>query len=166
VVATTLPATVTSREVRHLQSQRSLPVFGTQPALSPLARKLRLEPAFRVAILNAPAGYLDMLSPAPADLRSEIQPDEVFDGVQLFVNGVEELQSLGPAAIRAVKANGILWITHPKGGKTPGVTDLPATPWWVKRDVLGEITGETGYKPVAFVKIDESWTALRFKRVG
>jgi len=32
--------------------------------------------------------------------------------------------------------------------------------------VLGEITSETGYKPVAFVKIDDNWTALRFNRVG
>ena len=152
--------------MRHIQSQRSLPVFGAQPALSPLARKLRLEPGFSVAILNAPAGYLDTLSPAPADVHSEIRPDEVFDAVQLFVNGVEELESLGPAAIRAVKPEGLLWITYPKGGTTRGVTDLPATPWWMKRDVLGEITSETGYKPVAFVKIDGNWTALRFKRVG
>ena len=49
-------------------------------------------------------------------------------------------------------------------GTTRGVTDLPATPWWVKRDLLDEITGETRYKPVAFVKIDDNWTALRIKR--
>jgi hypothetical protein len=118
-----------------------------------------------VAILNAPAGYLESLAPAPADLRTELQAHDAFDAVQLFVNGVEELKSLGPAAIRAVKPDGLLWITCPKGGKTRGVTDLPATPWWVKRDVLGEITSETGYRPVAFVKIDDSWTALRFKGV-
>jgi hypothetical protein len=156
---------VTSRQVRHLQSQRSLPVFGTAQALSALARKLRLEPNHRVAILNAPAGYLESLAPAPADLRTELQPDDALDAVQLFVNGVEELKSLGPAAIRAVKHDGLLWITYPKGGKTRGVTELPATPWWVKRDVLGEITSETGYRPVAFVKIDDNWTALRFKGV-
>ena len=40
-----------------------------------------------------------------------------------------------------------------------------ATTWWVQRDVLGEMTAETGYKPVAFVAIDDNWTALRFKRV-
>jgi hypothetical protein len=34
----------------------------------------------------------------------------------------------------------------------------------VKRDVLGELTNQTGYMPVAFVKIDNDWTALRFKR--
>jgi hypothetical protein len=32
--------------------------------------------------------------------------------------------------------------------------------------VLGEITGQTGYKPVAFAKIDETWTTLRFKKVS
>ncbi len=30
---------------------------------------------------------------------------------------------------------------------------------------LGEITSETGYKPVAFIAMDDTWTALRFKRV-
>jgi hypothetical protein len=30
--------------------------------------------------------------------------------------------------------------------------------------VLGEITSVTGYRPVAFVSVDDSWTALRFKR--
>ena len=165
VVAAALPATVTRREMRHLQSQRSLPAFGKdRPVLSLLARKLRLEPNHRVAILNAPAGYLDSLAPGPADLRIELEATDALDAVQLFVNGVEELRDMGPAAIRAVKQDGLLWITYPKGGKTRGVTDLPATPWWVKRDVLGEITSETGYKPVAFVKIDDDWTALRFKR--
>jgi hypothetical protein len=30
---------------------------------------------------------------------------------------------------------------------------------------LGELSAETGYKPVAFVALDDHWTALRFKRV-
>jgi len=55
-------------------------------------------------------------------------------------------------------------ITYPKTGKTGGATDLSPTPWWMRREVLGEVTSETGYKPVAFVSIDDQWTALRFKR--
>ena len=152
--------------MRHLQSQRSLPILGAAAALSLLAKKLRLEPQHRVAVLNAPAGYLESLAPAPADLHTELQSLGEFDAVQLFVNGVEELKALGPPAIRAVKREGLLWITYPKGGKTPGATDLPATPRWVKQDVLGEITAETGYTPVAFVKIDDNWTAMRFKRAS
>lgn len=133
--------------------------------LSPRAKKLRLEPAHRVAVLNAPPGYVASLAPAPADLHTELQADELFDAVQLFVNGVEELRELGSAAIRAVKPGGLLWITYAKGGTGAGGTDLPATPSWMEQDVLGEITSVTGYKPVALVKIDETWTALRFKRI-
>lgn len=151
--------------MRRLQSQGSLPAQGTgKPLLSSLARKLRLEPNQRVAILNAPAGYLDSLAPGPIQISTELDPAVVFDAVQLFVNGVEELQSLGPAAIHAVRPDGLLWVTFRKGGQARGVTDLPASPWWMKRDVLGEVTSETGYRPVAMVKIDDSWTALRFTR--
>jgi hypothetical protein len=34
---------------------------------------------------------------------------------------------------------------------------------WTKRNVLGEVTSVTGYKPVALVAIDDNYTAL-FKR--
>lgn len=150
----------------HLDTQRSLPVVGAdKTGFSPLAKKLRLAAEHRVAVLNAPDGYLAQLNPGPADISTELRHDEAYDAVLLFVKDVDELRRLGPPAIRATKPNGLLWITYPKGGKTGGVTDLPATPSWVQRDVLGEITSETGYKPVAFVAVDETWTALRFKRV-
>jgi hypothetical protein len=153
--------------VRHIQSQGSLPALGKDKTLlSPLARKLRLNPTQRVAILNAPAGYIESLSPGPTDISTDLQPPDLFDAVQLFVNGVEELRELGPPAIRAVRDGGILWVTYPKGGTTQGVTDLPASALWIKRDVLGEITSEVGYKPVALVKIDDNWTALRFTRLA
>ena len=151
--------------MRHLESKRSLLALGQDtPGLSPLAKKLRLAPNHHVAVLNAPPGYLAQLSPAPSDLVVELKASQLYDVVQLFVNNADELRALGPAAIRAVKPDGLLWIAYPKGGKTRSATDLPATPWWTKRDVLGEITAETGYKPIAFVKIDDNWTALRFKR--
>jgi hypothetical protein len=150
----------------HLDTQRSLPVLGAdKTGLSPLAKKLRLAAEHRVAVLNAPDGYLGRLKPGPADIAAELHQGTAYDAVLLFVKDVDELRRLGPSAIRATRPNGLLWITYPKGGKTGAATDLPATPWWVQRDVLGEITSEKGYKPVAFVAGDETWTALRFKRV-
>ena len=149
----------------HLDSFRSLPALGADKSgLSAMAKKLRLTADHRVAVLNAPPGYRETLMPGPARIDGELQPQEGYDAVQLFVHSVDELRRLGPAAIRAVKPNGLLWITYPKGGQTRGVTDLPATPWWTERDVLGDITSERGYKPVAFVAVDDDWTALRFKR--
>ena len=149
----------------HLDSQRSMPVFGQgRTGFSCTAEKLRLAAGQKVAILNAPEGYAAQLSPAPADIGTQLQPAALYYVVQLFVNTADELRREGPAAIRAVKPGGLLWITYPKGSATRGVTDLPPTPWWMNQDVLGEITSVTGYKPVAFVAIDDNYTALRFKR--
>jgi hypothetical protein len=150
--------------LRHLETRSLLAMGQDSPGLSALAKKLRLAPDHHVAVLNAPDGYLEQLKPAPADLFTALKESLLYDVVQLFVNDAEELRTLGAAAIKAVKPGGLLWIAYPKGGVGKGVTDLPATPWWTKRDVLGEFTGETGFKPVAFVKIDETWTALRFKK--
>ncbi|HSS61207.1 MAG TPA: hypothetical protein VLK30_07110 [Candidatus Limnocylindrales bacterium] len=150
----------------HLETQRSLPAVGADKSgLSPLTKKLRLAADHSVAVLNAPDGYLARLEPGPRDVRTAIEPNRLYDGVLLFVKNVDELRRLGAGAVRAAKPGGLLWIAYPKGGQTRGATDLPATTWWVQRDVLGEITSQTGYKPVAFVAVDEVWTALRFKRV-
>jgi hypothetical protein len=149
----------------HLDSQRSLPTLRPdESGLSALAKKLRLIADHNLALLNAPAGIAEQLRPGPKTLVMELPQNETFDAVLLFVNNADELRRLGPAAIRASRAGGLLWISYPKGGPARGATDLPATPWWVQRDVLGEITSVTGYKPVSFVAIDENWTALRFKR--
>ena len=150
----------------HLDSQRSLPAIkADQLGLSAMAKKLRLAREHHAAVLNAPDGFVAQLQPGPAGLETELQPNGTYDAVVLFVKDVDELRRLGSPAIHAAKPNGLLWITYPKGGKTKGETDLPATPWWVQRDVLGEITSETGYKAVSFVALDDHWTALRFKRV-
>jgi hypothetical protein len=132
--------------------------------LSPMAKKLRLLADHSVALLNAPAGFSARLQPGPRAVATEPAAGETFDAVLLFVNNADELRRLGPGAIRATRPGGLLWITYPKGGPARGATDLPATPWWVRRDVLGEITSVTGYRPVAFVAVDDNWTALRFKR--
>ena len=150
----------------HLDSQRSLPAIGADKSgFSPLAKKLRLVAGNSVLVVNAPAGYAALLRPGPSDIATEAQPDRAYDAVLLFVQDVGELRQRGPAAINAARPNGLLWIAYPKGGAGRGATDLPATPWWIQRDVLGEITGEKGYKPAAFVAVDETWTALRFKKV-
>ena len=150
----------------HLDTQRSLPVVGADKSgFSPLAKKLRLTAEHSVAVLNAPEGCIARLRPGPANMRTDLQPNQTYGAVVLFVKDADELKRLGPAAIHAARPNGLLWISYPKGGATGGATDLPATPSWVQRDVLGEVTSVIGYKAVSFVSVDETWTALRFKKV-
>lgn len=149
----------------HLDSQRSLPALrGDKGGFSALAKKLRLLAEQSVLVVNAAEGQLAMLHPGPVDMTTQRDANRSYDAVVLFVKDVEELRRLGSPAVRAARPNGLLWIVYPKGGQARGVTDLPATPWWLQRDVLGEITAETGYRPVQFVAVDDTWTALRFKK--
>jgi hypothetical protein len=134
--------------------------------VSALARKLRLKPGFRAIFLNAPEGYLDRLRPLPADVDVVTGDDGRLEFLQLFVRDVAELRELGGRGVRRVRPEGVLWVTYTKSGVGNGATDLPATPWWRRRDVLGEITGEWGLAVMALVSLDETWTALRFKPRG
>jgi len=150
----------------HLDSQRSLPVIGADKlGLSPLAKKLRLGAEHHVAVINAPDGYLALLQPGPVDVTTSAADGGQYDAVLLFVRYAEELGRLGAGAVAATRPNGLLWIAYPKAGPAAGTTDLPPTPQWVQRDVLGDLAGVRGYKAVAFVAVDGAWTALRFKRV-
>src|SRR2546430_5211044 len=145
----------------HLDSQRSLPaVTPDRLGFSSMAKKLRLAPQHRVAVLNAPDGYIAQLSPGPSDVTTNLRPDQEYDAVLLFVKDVQALRRLGPAALRPAKSNGLLWISYPKGGQAFGVTDLPAPPWCVRREVPLEVTSEAGFRAVAVVAIDDYWTAL------
>lgn len=135
---------------RHLQSYSALPADPKGAALSALAKKLRLKPDDIVAVLNAPQGYLDYLSPGPATIVTELKPDHRYDAVQVFVDGVEQLRAMSGAALAAVKPDGLLWVTHRKGE-------------W-KNDALSGIFNASGYRPVSFVKVDETWTAVRLKK--
>ncbi len=150
--------------MRQLQSYSALPANPKERALSPLAKKLRLKPEHVFLVLNSPPGYLAFLEPGPATILTASKPDETYDAVQLFVDDAAGLRAMGGAAIRAVKADGLLWIAIPQTADGAAANGLPATPAWNSSDVLGEITGETGYKPIAFVKIDTTWTAMRFKK--
>ena len=143
--------------MKNLQSYTGLQAIDAKTAaLSPLARKLRMRAADRVAVVNSPPAYLAQLQPAPGDMHVEVKPDQSFDVVQLFVNNVDELRNLGANAVRAVKPDGLLWVCYPKGGQKAG-TDL-------HRDVLWDLMGkQTGLVGVSLVAVDEKWSAMRFR---
>ena len=102
--------------------------------MNPLLKKLRLQPGQRALILNAPAGYVEGLGELPEGITLTQAPDgEAFDFVHLFVKDSAQFATFGPLARQAIKYDGILWISYPKGSakvKTdlsrhaPRLTDL------------------------------------------
>lgn len=119
-----------------------------------LAKKLRIQPGQRILILNPPSEYLDELG-LPEDVELAERPEGAFDFVHLFVKNTAELENLGPTAIKAVKYDGLLWISYPKRSSKVE-TDLT-------RDVGWEMMAGAGLRPVTQVSVNDIWSALRFR---
>lgn len=119
---------------------------------SALAKKIKLKPGIRAAVINAPENYLQ-------DLQhdSEISPafSGKFDWIQIFVKNKAELDKLAPKAARALKPDSLLWISFPKGSSKIQ-TDLTRDKGW-------EDIQKLDLKWVNLVSINETWSAFAMR---
>ncbi len=123
--------------------------------VSTLIEKLQLKKGMKLAVLNAPAGYLDQLAQALAGIDLVAQAGGEAQAVLLFLTTQAEVEKLVPEAIRAVKEAGPVWIAYPK--ISSGVrSDL-------SRDILWPMVKPLGWHPVRTIAIDPVWTAMRFR---
>ena len=98
---------------------------------------------------------MESLGERPAGVTIATKPEGSYDFVQLFVKDQAELERFSPAAFKAVKYDGLLWVCYPKQtGKIK--SDL-------NRDILWRLMEATGLSPVMQIAIDETWSALRFR---
>ena len=126
-------------------------------ANSSLLKKLQIKSGQRIAIINPPQGYLDELGPLPERTKLAKRVTGTFDLVHLFVKNVAELNKLAPKAIRAVRPDGILWISYPKASSQVE-TDIT-------RDAGWDVVRQAGLRPVTQIAINEVWSALRFRPI-
>jgi hypothetical protein len=127
---------------------------------SELARKLKLKPGARAAVIGAPEGYLAGLEPLPEGVTLGRRLAGPLDWLQLFVTTRAELAKLAAKAAAALKPEALLWISFPKGSS--GIqTDLSRDQGW-------EALEGTQLKWVTLVSIDSTWSAfcLRAYRPG
>jgi hypothetical protein len=118
-----------------------------------LFAKLRLKPTHRAAVLDAP----DFLRGAVAKLSGVATSlDGKRDFVLVFATKLAAVKKQAHGWKRALDDGGILWVGYPKG-KALG-TDL-------NRDVLRVELEALGLEAVANVAVDDTWSALRFKKV-
>lgn len=125
-----------------------------------ITRKMRIEHAKKVLLLNLPEGYKEKLSPYPSGSIISEKPSgkAETDFVLLFVHNKAELDSLGPAAFTSVRSDGLLWVAYPKISSKLK-TDITRDHGW---DILNDFKLEG----VAMVAIDETWSAMRLKFTG
>lgn len=124
-------------------------------ATKTLLQKLSIKPGARFVLLDAPDGYLALLGnlPAGVTIHQHLVPEA--DIIQFFTREKTDLELQLPLLKQALKPNGILWISYPKG--TSGVaTDL-------SREVIWQMGEPLNLRAVGMVAVDQTWSAFRFK---
>ncbi|WP_051251179.1 YdeI/OmpD-associated family protein [Paenibacillus harenae] len=123
-----------------------------------LVKKLRLQPDMKALVINAPSElYLGQLG-LTGDSSIEGRGKGEHDFVMLFVRSMAELEEHAQAAVHAVKEDGLLWITYPKG-TSKIKTDINRDTGWkhmLKLDMEG----------VAMISMDDTWSSMRYRPAG
>lgn len=119
---------------------------------TPLAKKLGIKPGCALALVGAPDGWaIPELDPT-VEVRGDLRrwPDVAV----VFVRSLAELRRQAPRAVKAVPANGALWIAWPRkaGGHVSDVTEQSLRDQFLP-------TGLVDNKVAA---IDDDWSGLRF----
>ncbi len=121
-----------------------------------LAKELGLKPGFKVLLLNAPDEHRQGLASLGNPLDTSARADASYDIVLGFVPTKADADKLSPAARKAVKPGGSLWMAYPK--KSAAKTDIT-------RDTGWEDMYAARWRPVSLVALDDTWSALRFRPV-
>jgi len=120
-----------------------------------LAKKIKLKPGQRAAIIGAPEGYIDSLRPLPEQLELSQQLDGTFDWVQIFVKNQAEVAQLVPKVVQALKPESILWVSFPKG-TSKIQTDLTRDRGW-------DAVQQADLKWINLISINETWSAFSLR---
>lgn len=119
---------------------------------STLAKKMKLKPSARAAVINAPEHYLNELK-HDSDVAQKLSGK--FDWIQVFARNKEELASFAPKAASALKPDSILWLSFPKGSSKLQ-TDLTRDKGW-------EAIRDLDLKFITLVSVNDMWSAFALR---
>jgi hypothetical protein len=120
-----------------------------------VAEKLLMRPGYRVAIVNPPSGYLDLTGKLPEKATKVELTAGNLDFIQAFVTSRKELEESLSGLKAALKRDGLLWVTYPKG-TSKAKTDI-------NRDSINAYAQTAGLQGVAMISVDDTWSALRLR---
>jgi hypothetical protein len=120
-----------------------------------LLKKLLVKPGQKIAIINAPDGYVKSLGATPVGTAVTTALDAPVDFVQLFAQTSKDVERLVPAVLKVLKPDGMFWVCYPKGTSKVR-TDL-------NRDILWRQMEKYKLAGIAMVSLDAVWSAMRFR---
>ncbi len=122
---------------------------------TPLAKKLGIKAGMQILLYDPPGHYFDLFEDFPDRVERLLQIElENADFIHLFCTGLEELQKVLEKYSKALRINGALWISWPKGS-----SQLPTD---LNRDLIRETVLKTGLVDIKVAAIDKDWSGLKF----
>ena len=119
-----------------------------------LVDKLGIKPGSTLSIVHAPEGYDDTLGRLPDGVSNGTKPTRDVDFIQAFFVDSKNLGREFPALKKAIKQNGVLWISWPKKAAKI-TTDLT-------ENVVREIGLKNGLVDIKVCAVDDVWSGLKF----
>lgn len=124
-------------------------------ATGTLSKRLVIKPGNSVLLMRAPEGFEALLEPLPEKVQIKKQARSTYDIVVAFHENLADVNAHAAKALSAVKAGGVVWLAYPK--KTGAIkTDITRDKGW-------DSVYATGWRPVAQVSLDDTWSALRWR---
>ena len=122
-------------------------------AENPILKKMKLKPGARAAVIGARRLPEETQAAARQGLDQREAPGR-FRLDQLFVHSEAELKKAVPGTVRALRPDGLLWISFPKG-TSKIQTDLTRDKGW---DLL------KGYDfKWILISVDDTWSAFALR---
>lgn len=123
-------------------------------AKAALTRKLGIGPGCRLILIDVPPGVEQALAPLPDGVRVHRRLGARGDVIVFCCAERARLERRLPALVRALEADGGLWLAWPK--RSSGV------PSDLSDDVVRDLGLATGLVDNKVCAIDATWSALRF----
>jgi hypothetical protein len=118
----------------------------------PIAQKLLIKPGARVWV--SPADALGRLGPLPDGVDASVGLSDATVAVA-FIEDAAGSRSLMTQHGETLADLAAFWIAYPKGNRSD-----------INRDSLWPIVAAHGLRPITQVAIDDTWSALRFRRLA
>lgn len=123
---------------------------------TPLAKKLGIKNGFTILLVNEPKHYKSLFRDFPLDTKEVKRPrQETVDFAHVFCTTEKDLKTFLPKLKPALKKDGMVWVSWPKGASKIETTINRET---VRDYVLSKI----GLVDIKVAAIDANWSGLKF----
>ena len=122
-----------------------------------VAQKLLFKETYTVLLLNEAADYRKTLGALPAKVTILTEANGLVDLAQVFITSKKEMEAALKKLRTSLKPSALLWLTYPKG-----TSKVKAD---INRDIIREYVEANGFKTVALISVEDTWSALRLKMV-